>query len=157
MTTITADLVSGYRVDITNERHRWTADEPPEHGGGDAGPSPYERAIAHRFGVADRGRPADGWLLETVRWAWRTRVLVHLELDLRSRLRAAAEDDAVAVFAGSFRRWHGVESAVREPTVSRCGAVGLLLADFRTPASLGPGPGRQPLLPRTEPSRFGLT
>ena len=78
-------------------------DDGAGRGRGDAGPSPYERAIAHRFGVADRGRPADGWLLETVRWAWRTRVLVHLELDLRSRLRAAAEDDAVAVFAGNLR------------------------------------------------------
>jgi protein Tex len=65
--------------------------------------SPYEQAIAHRFGVADRGRAADGWLVETVRWAWRTRVLVHLEIDLRSRLRAAAEDDAVGVFAANLR------------------------------------------------------
>jgi uncharacterized protein len=65
--------------------------------------SPYEQAIAQRFGVADRGRPADGWLTETVRWAWKTRVLVHLELDLRSRLRAAAEDDAVGVFAANLR------------------------------------------------------
>ncbi|HEY8544355.1 MAG TPA: Tex family protein [Acidimicrobiales bacterium] len=65
--------------------------------------SPYERAIADRFDVADRGRPADAWLLETVRWAWKTRVLVHLEIDLRARLRAAAEDDAVAVFAANLR------------------------------------------------------
>jgi protein Tex len=65
--------------------------------------SPYEQAIAQRFGVADRGRPADGWLTDTVRWAWKTRVLLHLELDLRSRLRAAAEDDAVGVFAANLR------------------------------------------------------
>ena len=68
-----------------------------------AGMSPSELAIAHRFGVADRGRAADGWLVDTVRWAWRTRVLVHLEIDLRSRLRAAAEDDAVGVFAANLR------------------------------------------------------
>jgi len=65
--------------------------------------SPYERAIAHRFGVADHGRPADGWLMDTVKWAWRTRMLVHLQIDLRSRLRAAAEDDAVGVFAANLR------------------------------------------------------
>jgi protein Tex len=75
----------------------------PDNDAGPAGLSPYERAIADRFGVADRGRPADGWLLETVQWAWRTRVLVHLEIDLRSRLRAAAEDDAVGVFAANLR------------------------------------------------------
>jgi uncharacterized protein len=79
----------------------------PEHddgaGHGTGGMSPYEHAIAHRFDVADQGRPADAWLLETVRWAWKTRVLVHLEIDLRSRLRAAAEDGAVAVFATNLR------------------------------------------------------
>jgi putative redox protein len=42
MKTITADLVSGYRVDITNGRHRWVADEPGPQGGGDEGPSPYD-------------------------------------------------------------------------------------------------------------------
>ncbi|MCI0386583.1 RNA-binding transcriptional accessory protein [Streptomyces sp. CNQ085] len=68
-----------------------------------AGPSDYERAIARRFGVEDRGRPADRWLADTVRWAWRTRVLVHLGIDLRLRLRTAAEDEAVAVFAANLR------------------------------------------------------
>ncbi|MGH4013937.1 MAG: Tex family protein [Pseudonocardiaceae bacterium] len=67
------------------------------------GPSRYEQAIAQRFGIEDRGRPADRWLAETVRWAWRTRVLLHLGIDLRMRLRQAAEDEAVRVFAANLR------------------------------------------------------
>ncbi|GAB2330639.1 Tex family protein [Streptomyces griseoincarnatus] len=67
------------------------------------GPSSYEGIVAQRFGIADRGRPGDKWLLDTVRWAWRTRVLVHLGIDLRLRLRTAAEDEAVRVFAANLR------------------------------------------------------
>ncbi|MFK4068462.1 Tex family protein [Streptomyces sp. NPDC029674] len=67
------------------------------------GPSSYEGIVAHRFGVADRGRPADKWLQDTVRWSWRTRILVHLGIDLRLRLRTAAEDEAVRVFASNLR------------------------------------------------------
>ncbi|MFD4570865.1 Tex family protein [Streptomyces sp. NPDC058417] len=67
------------------------------------GPSSYEGIVAGRFGVADRGRPGDKWLKDTVRWAWRTRILVHLGIDLRLRLRTAAEDEAVDVFAANLR------------------------------------------------------
>ncbi|MEV7565941.1 Tex family protein [Streptomyces tanashiensis] len=67
------------------------------------GPSSYEGIVAGRFGVADRGRPGDKWLRDTVRWAWRTRILVHLGIDLRLRLRTAAEDEAVRVFAANLR------------------------------------------------------
>ncbi|QHC24448.1 Tex family protein [Streptomyces sp. GS7] len=67
------------------------------------GPSAYEQAVAHRFGITDRGRPADKWLQDTVRWAWRTRIQVHLGIDLRLRLRQAAEDEAVRVFASNLR------------------------------------------------------
>ncbi|WP_329379006.1 Tex family protein [Streptomyces sp. NBC_01716] len=67
------------------------------------GPSAYESMVARRFGIADRGRPGDKWLADTVRWAWRTRILVHLGIDLRLRLRTAAEDEAVRVFASNLR------------------------------------------------------
>ncbi|MFE9042357.1 Tex family protein [Streptomyces sp. NPDC007818] len=67
------------------------------------GPSSYEPIVASRFGIADRGRPGDKWLQDTVRWAWRTRILVHLGIDLRLRLRTAAEDEAVRVFAANLR------------------------------------------------------
>ncbi|MFD3521577.1 Tex family protein [Streptomyces sp. NPDC058653] len=77
----------------------------PEADDTDAGPGPsaYENMVARRFGVADRGRPGDKWLADTVRWAWRTRILVHLGIDLRLRLRTAAEDEAVRVFASNLR------------------------------------------------------
>ena len=63
----------------------------------------FERRIANRFGIADGGRPADRWLLDAVRWAWRTRILLHIETDLRLRLWQTAEEDAVKVFAGNLR------------------------------------------------------
>lgn len=68
-----------------------------------AGPSGYEVSIAGRFGIADRGRAADRWLLDAVRWAWRTRILIHLGIDLRMRLRQEAEAEAVRVFAANLR------------------------------------------------------
>ncbi|MBF6266940.1 Tex family protein [Nocardia farcinica] len=65
--------------------------------------SVYEGRIAAKFGIADRGRPADSWLLDTVRWAWRTKLQVSLGIDTRMRLRQAAEKDAVDVFAANLR------------------------------------------------------
>jgi len=67
------------------------------------GPTDYEREIAARFGIADQGRAADKWLGDTVRWAWRTRILSHLGIDTRMRLFQAAEDEAVRVFAANLR------------------------------------------------------
>ncbi|MEU3306328.1 Tex family protein [Nocardiopsis sp. NPDC055551] len=65
--------------------------------------SGYENAIASHFDIVDRGRPADRWLQDTVRWAWRTRVLVRLDIDVRMRLWQQAEDDGVNVFAANLR------------------------------------------------------
>jgi protein Tex len=67
------------------------------------GTSPYELKIMHRFGITDRERPADKWLTETARWAWRTKILIHLGIDLRMRLWTAAEQEAVRVFAANLR------------------------------------------------------
>nr|WP_284701218.1 Tex family protein [Rhodoplanes tepidamans] len=70
---------------------------------GSSGPSSYELSIMHRFAIADRGRPADKWLVDTARWAWRTKIFVHLTIDLRLRLWTAAEEEAVRVFAANLR------------------------------------------------------
>ncbi|MDQ0665564.1 uncharacterized protein QFZ35_004062 [Arthrobacter ulcerisalmonis] len=63
----------------------------------------YESAVARFLGVADRGRPADAWLIQTAQVAWRSRVLARLTSDLRARLFAAAEGEAVRVFAANLR------------------------------------------------------
>ena len=65
--------------------------------------SSYELKIMQRFGISDQGRPGDRWLAETARWAWRTKIQVHLNIDLRMRLWTAAETEAVRVFASNLR------------------------------------------------------
>ncbi len=63
----------------------------------------FEQRIAERFGIRDQNRPADRWLAAAVHWAWRTRILMHLSVDIRVRLWQAAEDEAVRVFAANLR------------------------------------------------------
>ena len=70
---------------------------------GDDEDSAYERAIAAAAGIRDEGRPADPWLAGVVRWAWRTRILLNLGIDLRLRLRTVAEEAAIVVFAANLR------------------------------------------------------
>jgi len=64
---------------------------------------PYELKIMQRFAISDRGRPGDKWLAETARWAWRTRIQMHLGIDLRMRLWTSAETEGVRVFASNLR------------------------------------------------------
>ena len=78
-------------------------EEAPEGEENATARSSYENAIAHHFEIVDRGRPADKWLQDTVRWAWRTRVLVRLDIDVRMRLWQRAEDEGVGVFAANLR------------------------------------------------------
>ena len=65
--------------------------------------SAYEGRIALSAGIEDRARPGDRWLLETARWAWRTKLRFSIELDMRMRLWQLAEDEAVRVFAANLR------------------------------------------------------
>jgi len=110
-----------------------------------AGPGPYEARIAERFGVADQGRAADRWLADTVRWAWRTRLLVRLDLDLRGRLRQRAEEEATRVFANNLRDLLLAAPAGARPVLG-------LDPGFRT----GVRPGRGPAVPVAGRGRRGL-
>jgi uncharacterized protein len=55
--------------------------------------------IASRFGIEERGRLADEWLQDTVRSAWKIKILSRLETELKARLRESAEEAAIGVFA----------------------------------------------------------
>ncbi|WP_020661992.1 Tex family protein [Amycolatopsis benzoatilytica] len=86
-------------LDLSMEPSEPVAEDAPPR----VGPTEYEQRIAARFGISQQDRPADKWLGDTVRWAWRTKILLHLGIDLRMRLRQSAEDDAVRVFAANLR------------------------------------------------------
>ena len=62
-------------------------------------PSPCAGMVGTHVGIADRGRPADKWLLDTARWTWTIKLSLHLEIELMGQLRTRAEDEAIRVFA----------------------------------------------------------
>ncbi|TXS89291.1 RNA-binding transcriptional accessory protein [Parahaliea maris] len=64
---------------------------------------PCEAMIAEHWKIADHSRPADRWLLDTVRWAWRVKLLTHLQTDLLGQLRERAESEAIEVFANNLK------------------------------------------------------
>jgi protein Tex len=80
-------------------------------------PSWYELQLARRFMISDRGRPADRWLMGTVRESWRTRILPRLAIDVRARLKQAADDEAVRVFAANLRDLLLAPPAGARPTI----------------------------------------
>ena len=66
-------------------------------------PPPAERRIAVRFAIRPNGRPGDPWLQEVVRWTWKVKLFTRLDLDLKTRLRQAAEEAAINVFAANLK------------------------------------------------------
>lgn len=64
----------------------------------------YQAMIAQALGI-DTGSKAAAtpWLAGTVRWAWRTKLMVSAGIDARIRLRQRAEVDAVSVFAKNLK------------------------------------------------------
>jgi uncharacterized protein len=79
--------------------------------------APLRGRVAARLGIADRGRPADAWLMETVRKAWRIKLLTRLDLDLKARLGEAAEAEAIRVFATNLKSLLMAAPAGRVPTM----------------------------------------
>ena len=66
-------------------------------------PHPAELKIRAAFGIADRGRPADRWLLETVRLAWKVKLSISLSVDLLMRLKERADREAIAIFSKNLK------------------------------------------------------
>lgn len=69
----------------------------------DAGQASAIGQIAARVGWHDEGRPADAWRAETLRHAWRFKLLIGLGLDLMLRARESAEEEAIRIFGDNMK------------------------------------------------------
>src|SRR5690606_24472144 len=54
-------------------------------------PDPCEGIIASHTAISDRGRKADKWLSEVVRWTWKVKLQLRMETDLLGALRRSEE------------------------------------------------------------------
>jgi len=66
-------------------------------------PHPAELKVMSARGIADRGRAADRWLLDTCKMAWKTKLHVSLSIDLMVRLKEAADTAAINVFKSNLK------------------------------------------------------
>ena len=69
----------------------------------DGKPHPAEGKIMVAFGIADRGRPADKWLADTAKLAWKARMASALDADLLARLKERADAEAISVFSKNLK------------------------------------------------------
>ena len=65
--------------------------------------NPCESLIARQFNIQNQKRPADPWLLDTVRLSWHSKIFGHLETECMNTLREQAENDAIQVFAQNLK------------------------------------------------------
>ncbi len=59
--------------------------------------------VCQRLLVSDISKPTDAWLAETARFAWKIKLFTRIDMDLKLRLREAAELEAIRVFASNLR------------------------------------------------------
>ncbi len=65
--------------------------------------NPCEARIAARFGIGQLNRPADKWLLDTVRWTWRVKAFPHLQSELMGTAKSQSELEAIHVFSRNLK------------------------------------------------------
>jgi len=59
--------------------------------------------VSQYFGIRKEGRSADVWLQACAKWAWKVKISLHIEMDILTRLREEAEDEAILVFSKNLR------------------------------------------------------
>jgi protein Tex len=62
-----------------------------------------ENKVAAHFKIVDQQRKADSWLFDTVRMTWKVKLFTKLELELLTRLREMADEEAIKVFSRNLR------------------------------------------------------
>lgn len=64
---------------------------------------PAEGRIKNAFAIADRGRPADAWLGDTVHRAWADKLHGSLQSGLLARMKERADAEAIGVFSRNLK------------------------------------------------------
>jgi protein Tex len=59
--------------------------------------------IAQHLHITDTQKPADTWLADTARLAWKIKLFTRIEVDLKLKLREAAEQESIRVFASNLK------------------------------------------------------
>ncbi len=59
--------------------------------------------VARHINVSGNNGPVDVWLTETARICWKIKLFTRIDMDLKLRLREAAEQEAIRVFASNLR------------------------------------------------------
>ncbi|MGZ8951126.1 MAG: Tex family protein [Methylobacter sp.] len=89
-------LFRGRNEDLLNLTLKPGADDKAEH-------DLCAQFVARRLNITDTSKPADAWLAETARFAWKIKLYTRIDLDLKLRLREASELEAIRVFASNLR------------------------------------------------------
>jgi protein Tex len=66
-------------------------------------PHPAELKIMSAFAIGNRGRPADSWLVDTVKQGWKTKLHKSLTTDLLARLKEHADSAAIEIFKSNLK------------------------------------------------------
>ncbi|MGO4685390.1 Tex family protein [Hyphomicrobium sp. 2TAF46] len=66
-------------------------------------PHPAESKIMAAFNIAERGRAADKWLIDTVKLAWKTKLHTSLAADLLTRVKEESDTAAIGVFKSNLK------------------------------------------------------
>jgi uncharacterized protein len=89
-------LLRGRNEDLLALHLKPAADDKTEH-------EICTQFVAQHLNVTDLSRPADAWLAETARFGWKIKLFTRIDVDLKLRLREAAEQEAIKVFASNLR------------------------------------------------------
>ncbi len=62
-----------------------------------------EIIIANHYGITLASQPADLWRKQVISFAWRIKILMHMETELMSALKERSENEAIDVFATNLK------------------------------------------------------
>jgi len=89
-------LLRGRNEDLLQLTLKPAADEQVAH-------EQCAQVVNRHLHITDTSKPADAWLAETARLAWKIKLFTRIDVDLKLKLREAAELESIRVFASNLK------------------------------------------------------